>query len=509
MRLKTWKLVPVIVALLGAAAAAEPEPPVPGRLAGAYKDYNLLIVSITNVGTDHVGLYGYKRDTTPQLDKWGAGALVFDDAFTQASWTLPAGTSMLTSLYPYSHQIMGRNRNMMLSRSIKTLPEILKAFGYRTAAFTGGLDYMGSLGHMRGFSTAPDNPPFTRFETTIPQAQAWLAANGGGKFFLFVHGYDAHPPFLPSKKFYGVFASTEGKHITVNPAFTYRGYRDGSGQDITAYYHESRKVLTDADKKKKVSEKKTVLTQEDADYLRDLYDENVLEEDGRVGAFLASLDKGLLAKTIVVVESEHGEMFAKHGRFGRAGAIRGTLYDDVVHVPLLIKLPGQPGRRVSGLAQLVDLPPTLLELLGIPAPRRAQGVSLLPLISSGTQVNSEVYAGTKYNSYLPETYGPYAFSSINESVRDRNWKLIHEVTFPGAAARKAGKGEQETFELYDLAADPGENVNLAAGRPEVLKEMSGKLKKWARSAMDYTGAAPSRKKIPDAVLENARQHGYW
>jgi arylsulfatase A-like enzyme len=490
----------------------------PGPEPGAYKGFNLLVISITNVGTDHMGLYGYKRDTTPELDKWAKDALVFDGAFTQASWTLPAGTSLFTGLYPYAHRIMGRDRSLVLSRGLKTLPEILRAFGYRTAAFTGGMDYDVSLGHMRGFSTAPANPPFTKFEVTLPQASKWLAADRGRKFFLFVHGYDAHPPFLPSRKFYGVFASTEGKHVTVDPSFAYRGYREGSGPDITAYYHRSRWLEEGYGKKKRVSEKKTVLTPDDVDYLTALYDENVLEEDSRVGAFLSSLDKALLDRTIIVVLSEHGEMFARHGRFGRAGAIRGTLYDDVLHVPLLIKLPGEPGRRVRGLAQLVDVMPTLLELMGLPPPARLQGASLLPLISRGAAVNSEVYAGTRYNSYLPQTYAPYAFSSLNETVRDLNWKLIHEVTFPEAGHGKAGgkagglaagKGPEETFELYDLAADPGENVNLAESRPGVLKELSEKLKNWALSCKDYPGSAPSRKKMPPAVLENARQHGYW
>ncbi len=495
-----FKVLLLAALLPGAARAAGPS------LAGRYKGYNLLVVSITNIGTDHMSLYGYGRKTTPNLDKWAAGALVFEDAYTPASWTLPAATSLLTSLSPNAHQIMGRNRDVLLSHKIKTLEEILNASGYRTAAFTGGLDYMPSLGHMRGFGTAPDNAPFTRFDVTIPQAEGWLAKNKNRKFFLLVHGYDAHPPFLPSR-FEGVYSSTAGRSVTVDPTRTYRGYRESKDANITAYYHEPR-PSPGVGEKKRVSESVTILTPDDVNYLRDLYDERILDEDSRVGEFLASLDKALLEKTIVVVLSEHGEMFAKHGRFGRAGGIRGTLFDDVVHVPLLVRLPGEPGRRVRGLVQIEDIMPTLLELLAVRGPAKVQGSSLLPLVSTGTAVNQYVYGGTRYNTYMPETYGPYGIASVNEYIRDYNWKLIHEVTFPDGKRKKAGDAE-ETFELYDLKNDPAEAVNVAAANPGVVKDLAQKLRQWVETSKKFNRAGTSTRAIPKEVLEKAKQHGYW
>ncbi|MFA6434382.1 MAG: sulfatase [Elusimicrobiales bacterium] len=499
-----------LCAALAAAAplcrtAAEPGPPPAGR----YQGRNLLMISVTNIGAEHMSLYGYKRKTTPNLDAWAKSALVFEDAFTQASWTLPVATTLFTSLYPYAHRIMGRERNMLLSKNSVTLPELLKTSNYKTAAFTGGLDYMKSLGHMRGFTTASDNPPFTGFPVTIPQASAWLAKNRGGKFFLFVHGYDAHPPFIPEKRSEGVFSGTEGRHVTVDPAFTYRGYQETAGDEVAAYYHIPRKNPYEGNEKTPSTEKKTVLTRDDMDYLRDLYDEKVLDADRAAGAFLASLDQELLDRTIIVIFSEHGEMFARHGRFGRAGAIRGTLYDDVAHVPLLIKLPGARGERVRGFAQLVDIMPTLLELLELPVPRRAQGVSLLPLIEEGRPVNDFVYAGTRYNSYLPETYGPYGFASINESIRGEKWKLIHEITFPGPKDGPAARQARETFELYDLKEDPGEVHDLAAGHPDIVQELKRKLRQWAVSSRRFMNAEPASRKVSEEILETAKQHGYW
>lgn len=474
-----------------------------------YKDCNLLVISITNIGTEHMSLYGYGRKTTPNLEKWAEGALVFDEVFTPASWTLPAATSLFTSLPPYTHQITGRNRNMLLPEKIETLPEILKAAGYKTAAFTGGLDYMTSLGHMRGFGTAPKNTAFTKFDVTIPQAGEWLSKEKGGRFFLFVHGYDAHPPFTPSKRFAGVFSSTEGKHVTVDPLRTYRGYRETGSADIAAYSHEPRQGPKEGSRKMRGAEDKTVLTPDDMAYLEALYDEEVLDVDRAVGDFLASLDAELLDRTIVVVLSEHGEMFAKHGRFGRAGAIRGTLYDDVAHVPLMIKLPGAGGKRLRGLVQLADIMPTLLELLDLPVPGKARGVSLLPLMTANKPVNKFVYAGTNYNNYLPETYGPYGYSSVNEFVRSEKWKLIHEITFLDPKKDAAGRTAEETFELYDLEKDPGEAVNLAAERPDVAKDLALKLKRWAAASRKAAKYAPLTRDLPGEVLEKAKQHGYW
>ncbi len=364
---------------------------------------------------------------------------------------------------------------------------------------------------MRGFGTAPDNPPFTCFSTTTAQAAEWLSKNSGEKFFLFLHGYDAHPPFTPSAKFSGVFASTAGKNVTVDPSFTYRGYRKSAAKEMTVYYHVPRMGMgTERGKfKKDAPRRTTVLRQDDIDYLRDLYDEKVLDADALVGGFLASLDKALLDRTIIVILSEHGEMFAKHGRFGRAGAKAGTLYDEVAHVPLLLRLPGVKGARVRGLVQLVDLLPTLSELLEVAAPRRMQGTSLLPLIKEGRAVNGFAYAGARYNTYVPEPEQAYDIESVNEFIRDGSWKLLHEVTFSEEKGKPGVDRAAETFELYDLKNDPDETSNVVAKYPALKLELARKLKQWAESSRTFSGSRPQRQDLPADVREKAKQHGYW
>ncbi len=473
-----------------------------------YQGCNLLLVSITNIGASHMSLYGYGRPTTPLLDDWAKDALVFDNAFTHASWTLPVAVTLFSSLYPYAHQVFVRSFKNVLDASVRTLPEILRDNGYRTAAFTGGLDYNPGFSHMRGFQDAPENPTFSSFKTTIPQAQKWLAENRGKRFLLFVHGYDAHCPFLPDRPFQGTFSDLRGKTLHVDAKRCVRGLRMGEAE----YEAEYAGGCPQFPKKEKCPDdmgKKVRLTKDDVDFLGDSYDEKVLETDSLVGGFLRSLAPGLLAKTIVVVYSEHGEMFAKHGRFGRAGTRRGTSYDDILHVPLIIKFPGAPARRISGLVGLVDLMPSLLDALGLPAPEGLQGKSLASLAETGAPANRYVFSGAPYNTQglVDNTFD---YWSRAESIRDERWKLIYENAVSLQEARKGdrGQGEKETVELYDIAADPEETRDASGAHPDIAASLREKLLEWGRR-VSAVGRIPTTKTMPDELLRQARKRGYW
>ncbi len=473
-----------------------------------YKGYNLLLVSITNVSANRMSLYGYGRRTTPLLDDWAKDALVFDNAFTHASWTLPVAVTLFTSLYPYAHQVFVRSFKNVLDASVRTLPEILRDNGYRTAAFTGGLDYNPGFSHMRGFQDAPENPTFSSFKTTIPQAQKWLAKNRGKRFLLFVHGYDAHCPFLPDRPFQGTFSDLRGKTLHIDPKRCVRGLRMGEAE-FEAEYAGGCPQFPKKEKCPDDMGKKVLLTKDDVDFLGDSYDEKVLETDSLVGGFLRSLDPGLLAKTIVVVYSEHGEMFAKHGRFGRAGTRRGTNYDDVLHVPVIIKFPGAPARRISGLVGLVDLMPSLLDALGLPAPADLQGKSLAALTESGAPANRYVFSGAPYNTQgsIDNTFD---YRSRMESIRDERWKLIYENAVSLQEARKGERtpDAKETVELYDIAADPEESREVSGAHPDIAADLREKLQEWSRR-VSAAGRIPATKKMPDELLRQARERGYW
>jgi len=482
-----------------------------------YKDFNLILIAINNVGAQNMSLYGYHRKTTPGLDEWAQNALVFENTYTPVSWTLPVITTVFTSLNPYTHKVMDRYLENTLSPDIKILPQIFQANNYATAAFTGGLDNNKIFGHMQGFTTIGNNPSFTHFTVTLKQAKRWLSKNLKRKFFLFIHGYDAHPPFKPPRRFRGVFSNPKGRKISINPAFTYRGFRSTDGQ-YWAKCIETQDPLNPNEGNKQKDKitilKSVLLTQADIDYLHDLYDETILSIDSQVKRFLDSLEQDLLKKTIVIVFSEHGEMFAKHGRFGRVGTIRGTLYDEAVHVPLMIKLPGQGSRRITGLVQLIDLMPTIMEMLDIPIPCKVQGKSIMPLINRNQPINDYIYSGATYNFMGGFNRLFFMYPTLNESIRDFDWKLIHEIVFSADTYGSLSdnyklKTKEETFELYDLKNDPNELKNVTNEYPEKTKELTDRLNQWSKGCRIFNPYNASTKKIPEGMVKDAQEHGYW
>jgi arylsulfatase A-like enzyme len=506
------------------AAAAEPDA---AKDAGRWAGDNLILISLGNVGANRMGAYGYPRKTTPKLDAWAKDALVFEEAFTPASWTLPVGVSLFSSLYPYTHGVWMRAEHNSLDARTRTLPEILRDAGYATAAFTGGLDYDPRFSHLRGFQTTVPTPHFTHFTTVIPEAQKWLKDHSDRKFFLFLHGYDTHCPFLADPPYSGAFTADSRPSPGIDFSHCIRGF--SNSKDYTAFYAggcvgmDDKGNCTDEQRKAPVE-----LKQNDIDYLSGRFDDAMLEEDALVGGFLDSLDPRLLAKTVVVVVGDHGEMFAKHGRFGRAGTRRGTHYDDVLHVPLFIRLPGERGRRVGGLAQTIDVMPTVLRALGLPVPDGAQGRDLDPLIRGGAEVNAYVYSGMGYNLWSDEkTYDQRALPiSVTESIRDARWKLLHERFYVpkrgGAAALDPdetavklvvdpnGLPYSETFELYDVSKDPEELKDLAKDDPAVVSDLWSRLQAWSAGAFKAARASPSTTQpIPPSVLQKARERGYW
>lgn len=458
------------------------------------EDCNVIMISLSNVSAEHMSLYGYERVTTPNLDAWAKDAIVFNNAFTQSSWTLPVGVSLFTSLYPYAHGVTDRYENNVLNENIKTLPEILKENGYATAAFTGGLDYSKTFGHMRGFDMVIEEgedvdwpTDFAGLSTAFLRAEEWLKKNRGNKFFLFVHGYDTHCPFIPPEKFAGIFSKNKDG-ITIDASQCLRGYRNNEGETYEAYYFKD-------------GQQKTALTKDDIQYLEDSYDEEILSADDLTMKFLQNIEKQVLDKTIIVVFSDHGEMFAKHGRFGRAGAIRGTLYDDVLHIPLMIKIPQQEGRRMDELVQVIDIMPTLMNLLNIRNETIAQGRDLMSVIGGAQHGNEFVFSGSEFNVGMVSVI--YRKKSVNEAVRNHDWKLIHEII-----VSDVGSIENETFELYNVKNDIDELYNVIGDQAEVAAELKAVLNEWMRESKKITNSRKTEE-VPDALIEEARKRGYW
>jgi len=434
-------------------------------------DCNLLIISATNIRPDHLGAYGYDKKTSPNIDNFAADSLVFEDVYSQSSWTLPSATSILTSLYPYEHKLMSRLNEEKLSSDIVTLPDVLRSYGYKTAIFSGGFDYSQKYGVLTRFDTvfvAPQNKfqvfGYGTFNLTVPEAIKWLIKNKDNKFFLYIQGFDAHCPFNPPKQFDEFTSEYDG---LVDRNKCYVTFNETKPVEIngTKYYLVNTTSLYNGS----IIYETASIDEQDVKYLVDSYDGEIKFADATIDKIFRAVEElGISNKTIIVIVSEHGDMFGKHGRLMRGGITRGTFYDDVLHIPLIIKNPNLESKRVNGFVQLIDVMPTLLDFLNIKTDAELSGKSLVPLIIDDVQVNDRVYAGVLFKPTQENIF--FKQSTRLDSVRDENWKLIREIVFSDHPSM--------SYELYNLREDPEELNNVYEENRIAFNQLNSKLLEW-------------------------------
>lgn len=418
---------------------------------------------------------GYSRSTTPNIDQLAKESLVFHNAFAHASWTLPESISIYTGLYPFQHGVMNRYDGSTLAKDTPTFLEPLKRAGYVTAAFVGGFDYKTEYGLGKRFDTYTScqsdatssvttrkigDQTFGEFTCTIPKAIDWLKNNASKKFFLHVQGFDAHCPF----------SQKGGKIFDPN----YKGSVDFSSclrtlQTTTTKIVDGKtywSVFSD----RTTPREEVLLGQEDVNHLIAIYDEAIKNSDQEISKLLEELRaEGLEDKTIIIFTSEHGDMFGEHGRFMRGGALHDTFYDEVLNIPLIIKHPKIPDKRINGFVGQIDLAPTVLAFLGLTSHFRMEGKNLIPLILDNHEVNSEIFAGSVFT---PNNFNPWFTKTRIAVLRNKEWKLVSEKTFD--------KNPSELFELYNIAKDKSEATNLSTSRKDVLEGLQAKLTAWVK-----------------------------
>jgi arylsulfatase A-like enzyme len=427
----------------GEAEQAANEPPIdPATLPMQYRDHNVILVSFDALQARHVGCLGYERDVTPTLDALAAESFTFRRAYSVASWTVPATMTWFTGVYPSEHGLTNKfavytaaeqrqARLKDMSPQLVTLAQVLKENGYATAGFTGNAGVSGSFGYDQGFDVySHEKQRFGSFDRSVPEAVKWLKANKERKFFLFLHGYDVHGQCEPAGGFDYRFVDAD-----------YDGRYSGSPQEQELLREEG---LDNGE-----------LTLRDADvrFWRAIYDEKIQRADAKFADFLRELDKlGLADKTLLIVTSDHGTEFYEHRRFDHGF----TLYDEQIHVPLFIRLPGQRSNKViADRVSSIDLMPTILDLLGIQATANLQeqlrGESLASAMRGEPQ-SRDIISETDYREY---TYK-------RSLIAPDGWKLIYTLN-------------GRTRELFDLNRDPDETNNLAGSQPGIADELEERL----------------------------------
>jgi arylsulfatase A-like enzyme len=403
---------------------------------------NIVIFAPDGLRADRLGTFGYaRRPTTPAIDAAAKEGLVFENAESQASWTLPSFASLFTSRYPHQHGALWIDTKVAASEPL--LAKLLSLRGYKTAGFVGGPFLNPEYGMARGFATYNANGA-RYFQDTMPLALNWIKENkGSAPFFVFVHGNDVHPPFNP--------ALPKSVRDRFDPSY------EGPANDLVLDYYFVRvfnKIELgegtpppDDDYKAKVEAIRS--DARSIEHIGALYDGQVARVDEAFKSLMDFLkQEGLAQNTIVVLMSDHGLELGERGLL--ATGYHPTEYETISHVPLILWGPGiAPGRR-KDVAQIIDIAPTLLSLTSTPAPAGYLGKILL---DSARPADAAMGESTIVGSPVIKEY----------FMRQNRWKLLLRP------------GKTETRELYDLSVDPQEKTDLSAKEAGKVRSLSEKL----------------------------------
>ena len=426
-------------------------------------DCNLLLISIDTLRPDHLSLYGYERDTDPHLRAMASEGVLFESFHHNGGGTLVSHMSMLTSLRRYAH---GVDRDHALPDGVDTLAELLSTAGYRTGAFTDRGWMVRKYGFDQGFETFDSRGG--HLEAIVPRALRWLEQDRERPYFLFLHTYDVHsdPGPLP----YDCPNPDRDRYRTDGGLLrtTFDGCKDGRcGTELLQWINvEAARGNLDPTQYLSATERRTI---------RDLYDGCIRYTDGRLGDLRARLEAGGHWKdTLVVITSDHGEEFLEHGQFlhPQAG------FKTKEWIPLLMLWPSrwQAGTRVPHLVAMIDLAPSLLEVLSLEPSPQMQGRSFLPALVENRPIRDTVQAG--------------------RSLRSERWKYRHF-------------GRQ----LYDLDADPDERVDVSAQHRRTASDYSSAFRRSVaadRRLKDelWRESRVGNPKLSDEEMEQLRALGY-
>lgn len=448
------------VAALPADGTAAMDPP-----ADVVPAERVILISIDTLRADHLGTYGYPRPTSPALDEFATQGVVFENAMAQAPYTLPSHMSILTGLEVWAHGV--RRGDTPLPEAYTTLAETLKAEGWSTAAWVDGGFMSARYGFAQGFDEYHDKrEPGHAFENGFRryagEVREWLDEQGDAPFFLFLHTFDTHGPYQAEPEH---FAALDGTTPIVPP------HADRFGDPMEYLrrfgYHDYLQLERF----------------ESLDEMVDAYDAAIHFVDSSLAVLFRILEESdRYDDALIIVTSDHGESFMDHQLYVGHGL---SLYDEEIHVPLLVKFPGGrfAGTRCGDVVRSIDIFPTVTNSAGAVCPSLVQGIDLVGAIE-GTDQEPRIAAGVSPNFAAP---GFDVVDGVTGYIRRADVKLIEppacglgEVV-ASYLDREAGHDGGDPYDLdadrlsmkerlpdvpalFDLASDPGETVNLADAR---------------------------------------------
>lgn len=424
---------------------------------------NAILILVDTLRADHLELYGYERHTSPNLTAVSRSAVVFERARNQAPCTFPSVDSLLTSRHPVWFTGQEANR-MGIPEQVPSIAEILGAHGVTSHAVSASAivratpsRFNPDAGFGRGFATFDERCLDQAADCVNGRAFPRLPTSESAPSFLYLHYIDPHGPYRPPVKYRRRFAK--------------RGHPDALITRADPVEIEPLLVLPQGTGAK-------ALPPGAVQHLIDLYDDEIGFWDLQLSRLFRRLEaSGALADTIVVLAADHGEGFLEHGTMVHCR----SLYDNEIRTPLVMWIPGVRGRRIAPPVENLDIVPTVLDYLGIPA-NGLEGVSLRPLIESRS---------------APARRLAHSFHVNLRSVNDHRHKRVLDVV----------TGDEKVF---DLEADPGETVDLAVrdgSGQDVAPDLAADLRRWIERNEGPDGASRSAEQAGGAI-ERLRALGY-
>jgi arylsulfatase A-like enzyme len=454
------------------------------RCSASKFDVNIVLITIDTLRADHLSCYGYERETSPHIDKIAERSYVFKNVIAPSSWTSPSMVSLFTSVYPINHGVVHgfvKDKQIVnqevFSDKLITLAEILQSRGYTTFGVASNLHLCEEYGFARGFDyfkclpfyPAPAvNKTVALWEKEIKKAE---------KFFLWLHYFDPHHPYSPRKPWINAYTS----------------------EDLTrelGLYGKSKEELFSLIPK--FNQKTEALSN-----LIALYDSEINFVDSYIGRIIKKY--GFDRNTFLIITSDHGEEFLDHGKLDHGH----NLHRETITVPLIVKLPQQKtGQIISQQVSLLDIMPSILNVLDIPSSEQILGK---PLLAPNDHVRklpdrmffSELQKGN--NNMKAILTDEWKYIHNHKGTIEKLYDWVKSILFEDW--RFLFSYEDPVEGLYNRKKDPYEQQNLIKENPSVSATLKGQLLQWVNNAHNYPAekitVSPSQE-----LLEKLKALGY-
>jgi len=407
--------------------------------------YPVILVSIDTLRTDHLGCYGYDKAKTPVLDNLAGEGIVFEQAVSLSPWTLASHVTMLSGQNPIAHGVT--SIKLSIPQRTYLVQELYANAGYSTGAAVTNFLLSPDYGFDQGFDSYTYLPE-KRGEWAAAAARKFIDDNFDEPFFYFLHLYDPHYPYEAPLFYKDLFWKNRSMPLDFPESFP----------------EFARQHLE--------------MSPEQLEYVIANYDAEIAYSDQVVGQVITELKRlDLYDEALIVITSDHGEEFLDHGFLGHSV----TLYEEVLHVPLIVKLPQgrHAGLRVQGQVRVSDIPVFLAARAGLEFPGAHEGIDFSPMLSDSEIDETGPALG------FTDLFGPARYSRRSEA-----WKWISESSFT------YGQYEMTSEErIFNLAQDPGEQINLAGSMPDRAAELAAE----AVAEIEAVKLMASRMGTPDSL----------